>query len=50
MTTIDYEKQYWKYAKDVVDGNILANKYIKLACKRMIDISSHGEATGAFSS
>ena len=37
MTTIDYEKQYWKYAKDVVDGNILANKYIKLACQRMID-------------
>ena len=37
MTHIDYEKQYWKYAKDVVDGNILANKYIKLACQRMID-------------
>ena len=37
MTLIDYEKQYWKYAKDVVDGKILANKYIKLACQRMID-------------
>ena len=36
MTSINYEKKYWKYAKDVCEGNILAGKYIILACKRMI--------------
>ena len=37
MTKIDYEKIYWKYAKSVIDEEIIANKYIKLACQRMID-------------
>lgn len=32
----DYNKPYWKYAKDVVEGKIIANKWIKLACERML--------------
>ena len=36
MTNIDYTKPYWKYAKDVVDGNIITNKWIRLACERML--------------
>ena len=37
MTQIDKDKIYWKYAFDVVNDNIVAGKYIKLACQRMID-------------
>lgn len=28
---------YYKYARDVVDGNIVAGNYTKLACKRFLD-------------
>lgn len=37
MTEINYDKTYWKYADDVVNNRIVAGKYIKLACQRMID-------------
>ena len=37
MTNIDLTKQYWKYADDVINDIIVTGKYIKLACKRMID-------------
>lgn len=37
MTKIDDTKLYWQYAKDVISGKIIANKYIRLACQRMID-------------
>lgn len=37
MTEIDYTKPYWKYCKDVLEENIVTGKYIKLACKRMLD-------------
>ena len=34
MTNIDYTKTYNKYAKDIIEGNIVACEAIKLACKR----------------
>ena len=37
MTNIDYEKTYWQYPRDVLDGKIVAGKYIKLACQRMFE-------------
>jgi len=37
MTSIDYSKPYWQYAKDVLDGTIVAGQYIRLSCQRMID-------------
>lgn len=37
MTVIDYEKTYWRYAKNVIDGEIVTGKYIKLACERMFE-------------
>lgn len=43
MTNIDYEKSYWKYAKDVLEGNIVAGKYIHLSCQRMIDWASRDD-------
>lgn len=39
MTTIDDNKLYWKYCLDVLDGKIVACKWIKLACQRMVDWS-----------
>lgn len=35
-SNFDITKIYNKYAKDVVEGNIVASKYIILACKRYI--------------
>lgn len=37
MTEIDSNKIYIKYAQDILDGNEIACKMIKLACKRFID-------------
>ena len=36
MTTIDYNKIYNQYAKDVISGKIIAGEYIKLACERYL--------------
>lgn len=36
MTEFDISKTYNKYAQDVVDGNIVAGKYIIKACERYI--------------
>lgn len=36
MTNFDLSKPYNRYAQDVVDGKILAGKWIILACKRYI--------------
>lgn len=33
---IDYNKPYWRYCKDILDGKIPSGNYIKLACKRML--------------
>lgn len=35
-----------KYAKDVVVGNVVAGKWIKLACKRHLDDLKHGKKRG----
>ena len=43
MTHIYYEKPYWKYAKDVIDGNIIVGNYIKLACQRMFDFAERDD-------
>lgn len=37
MTEINYDKTYWKYAKDAIDGNIVVGNLIKLACQRMFE-------------
>lgn len=37
MTNLDESKKYIKYAQDVLSGNVIAGKYIKLACKRYLD-------------
>lgn len=37
MTNIDYSKKYNQYPLKVLSGEIVAGKYIKLACKRYLD-------------
>lgn len=37
MTEFDLSKPYNQYAQDVINGKIIANKYIKLAAQRYID-------------
>mgnify|MGYP001540417671 FL=1 len=32
------DKGYYKYAKDVLDGKIIAGKYIQLACERFFSL------------
>ena len=34
---IDETKIYVRYAEDIIDGKIIAGKYIILACKRFIE-------------
>lgn len=43
MTNIDLSKQYWKYVDDVLNERIVTGKYIKLACKRMLDWSKRDD-------
>lgn len=43
MTTPNYDKIYWRYCLDVLDGSIVAGKYIKLACQRMLDWSKRDD-------
>ena len=43
MTNPNYDKIYWRYCLDVLDGNIVAGKYIKLACQRMLDWSKRDD-------
>lgn len=43
MTDIDYSKTYWKYTNDVLNNNVVTGKYIKLACKRMIDFANRDD-------
>ena len=31
------ETEYYKYAKGVIDGSIVAGELVRLACKRFID-------------
>ena len=37
MTNPNYDKIYWQYCRDVLNGSIVASQYIKLACKRMLN-------------
>ena len=37
MTNIDESKRYIKYALDVINGNIISGRLLKLACKRFIN-------------
>lgn len=37
MSNFDLSKPYNRYAQNVVDGNILVGRWIKLACQRYID-------------
>ena len=43
MTTIDYNKTYWKYAQDVLEGRIVTGNYIRLACERMMSFSKRDD-------
>ena len=36
MMNILTEKDYYKYATDVINGDIVAGNHIKLACKRFL--------------
>lgn len=37
MIESDKQKAYYKYSSDVLSGNIVACRYVKLACKRFED-------------
>lgn len=33
----EFDEKYWRYAKDVIDGKIVACQYVKQAAKRYLD-------------
>ena len=43
MTEIDETKPYWKYAQDIVSGNICSGLLIKQSCQRMLDWTSRDD-------